>query len=174
MLNSGSHGAYQWLVTDQEDLSSLLKLCPEIVVNRFVAVTSIDSGELNPTEAEKEAGWSSKGRIAYSPKILATETLPRECFDEWYVFTEPLDLGQSHIGENIFEVSHEKGHVSVLVNYCFNFHRPEMRDLVEMFWEQMEWIRPESFIADGDVLNFATSNRAFFATVCARLTEKSG
>lgn len=42
MLSLGSQGAYEWLVTDEN--FDLLQLCPEIVLAKYVAVTSIDSG----------------------------------------------------------------------------------------------------------------------------------
>jgi hypothetical protein len=42
MLSLGSQGAYEWLVTDEN--FDLLQLCPEIVLAKYVAVSSIDSG----------------------------------------------------------------------------------------------------------------------------------
>jgi len=48
------------------------------------------------------------------------------------------------------------------VNYCFTFNRPEDNALASLFWEQMKWIRPESYVGDNDFLNFATLDRAFF------------
>jgi hypothetical protein len=54
------------------------------------------------------------------------------------------------------------------VNYSFALHRPEMKDLATLFWRQIERIRPESYIADGDYLNFVTMNKTLFASVhCA-------
>jgi hypothetical protein len=43
MLIVGSQGPYEWLVTD-EDFDVLL-LCPEVVLGKYVAITSIDSSE---------------------------------------------------------------------------------------------------------------------------------
>ena len=57
------------------------------------------------------------------------------------------------------------GHLSVFVNYGFTFHRPEDANLAGLFWQQMEWIRPESYIGDNNFLNFATANNAFFHKV---------
>jgi hypothetical protein len=46
MFTVGSQGSYQWLVTEED--FDLLQLCPEIVLGKYVAITSIDSGELIP------------------------------------------------------------------------------------------------------------------------------
>ncbi len=102
-----------------------------------VAVTSIDSGQLIPTDKETAAGWQSRAKIAYSPKIENAQDLPHDGWDEWYIFNTHTDLGTSHLEENIFEVPQEQGHVSVLVNYGFALHPPERSNsLATLFWER--------------------------------------
>ena len=110
-------------------------------------------------------GWQSRHKIAYSPKVQNVEGLPRAGWDEWYIFANSTDLGTSHLAENIFEVPQEQGHVIVFVNYCFALHRPEMEDLAILFWQQIAWIRPESYVADSDYLNFVSMNKTLFASV---------
>ena len=163
MLTLGSHGTYQWLVTDEQ--FDFLSICREVVVGKYVAITSIDSGSLEPTAEETAAGWQTRGNITYSPRILNVESLPRAGWDEWYIFDGPTDLGISHLGENVFELPQEQGHLSVFVNYCFALHLPEMKDLATHFWRQIEWVRPESYVADSDYLNFVTANKSLFAKV---------
>ena len=163
MLTVGSQGVYEWLVTDRD--FDLLQLCPKVVIGKYVAVTSIDSGQLVPTEKETAAGWRSHGKIAYSPKIQHAEELPRAGWDEWYIFNDPTDLGTSYLQENIFEVPRGRGHLSVLVNYCFALHEPEMEGLATLFWQQMEWVRSECYVADNDYLSFVSMNKALFASV---------
>jgi hypothetical protein len=109
MLTVGSQGAYEWLVTDES--FDLLELCPEVVLGKYVAVTSIDSGQFVPTGKETAAGWLSHERIAYSPTIQHAEELPREGWDEWYIFNAPTELGKSHLKENILRC-HEGGDIS--------------------------------------------------------------
>jgi hypothetical protein len=75
MFTVGSQGAYEWLVTDEN--FDLLELCPEITLGKYVAVTSIDSGQLIPTDKETAAGWQSRAKIAYSPKIENAQGLLR-------------------------------------------------------------------------------------------------
>ena len=163
MLAFGSEGLYQWLVTDED--FDLLQLCPEVVLGKYVAVTSIDSGQLVPTEQEVAAGWQNRGRIAYSPEIRKIEELPRVGWDEWYIFDSAPDLGARHLGENIFEVPRQQGHVSVFVNYGFTLQPPERNGLSDLFWEQLIRISPESYLADNDYLTFVTMNKALFASV---------
>ena len=163
MLTVGSEGSYEWLVYDED--CDLLELCPEIVLGKYVAVTSIDSGQLVPTEKETAAGWQNRAKIAYSPKIDNAEDLPREGWDECYIFNTPTDLGTSHLAENIFEVPQEHGHVSVLVNYGFALHLPERAHLTDLFWRQIARVRPESYVANNDYLTFVSMNEALFAKV---------
>jgi len=105
-MNFGSHGDYEWLVTEHT-LGDLLRLCPEIVLGKHIAVTSLDSGPLSLSEQEKAAGWESRKGIAYSPKLTGVENLPHDLFDEWYVFENPKDLGElADPQTNIFERIH--------------------------------------------------------------------
>lgn len=165
---SGSHGPFQWLTTGQHDLGTLLQLCPQAVLGKYIAVTSFDSGPLLPNDEELSQGWQTRKNIAYSPGIQSVEKLPYgDCggFDEWYVFNAPTDLGRLVEG-NIFEALLQPGNVAVFVNYGgFALHAPTMQELVDLFWPQVERISPESYIADGDVLNFVSRDKDLFATV---------
>jgi hypothetical protein len=171
-VNAGSHGAYEWLTTISHNFSSLLTLCPTPVLGKYVAVTSFDSGSLALNEAEKATGWQARNGIAYSPLIESIEILPDPCeFDEWYVFGTPVDLGKKGHG-NIFEAQLSEGQVEVFVNLAegFDLYRPN--DLVPLFWRQLEWIRPESYIADTHhLLTFVSSNRNVFAAVHQALSK---
>jgi hypothetical protein len=67
MLTLGSQGLYEWFVTDQA--FDLLQICPDVVLRKYVAITSFDSGPLALADEERAAGWESRGNIAYSPKV---------------------------------------------------------------------------------------------------------
>ena len=163
MLTVGSQGVYEWLVTDRQ--FDLLRTCPDVVLGRHVAITSFDSGPLALTDEEKAAGWESRSNIAYSPKIQNAASVPRSEYDEWYIFGCPVDLGTSHLEENMFEAPQEPGHVSVFVNYGFALHPPDRTSLAYLFWPQIERIRPESYVADNDYLTFVSANKALFVNV---------
>jgi len=163
MLTVGLEANYEWLVTDQQ--VDLLQLCPEVAIGKYIAITSIDSGALVPSANEAAAGWQARGKIAYSPKIMNVEDVPREGWDEWYIFDRPADLGTSHLGENIFEAPQAQGHLNVFVNYCLALHRSETKELATLFWQQIARIRPESYVAENDYLNFVSANKALFTSV---------
>jgi hypothetical protein len=168
-METGSRGGYFWLTSADHDLDYLLMSCPQIVLGRYLAVTSFDSGSLVPNEDEIIAGWGSRGGIAYSPKIESIEKLPHDLYDEWYLFEFPRELGNLFQG-NVFETSIQAGQVAAFFNFGgFSLHSPEMKDLADLFWLQLELIQPESFIADGGLLNFVTCDEQLFAAVCAAL-----
>jgi hypothetical protein len=168
-METGSRGDYFWLTSTDHDLDDLLKSCPQIVVGRYLAVTSCDSGSLVPNEDETKAGWQSRAGIAYSPKVEAVEKLPHDLYDEWYVFNSPRDLGNLFEG-NVFEASMQPGQVAAFVNFGgFSLHSADMKDLADLFWLQLKLIQPESFIADGCLLNFVTRDEQLFASICAAL-----
>jgi hypothetical protein len=168
---TGSHSGYLWLTTSEHDLDSLLRLCPQVVTGKYIAVTSLDSGP--PNSDEISAGWQSRDKIAYSPRIESVENLAHgECggFDEWYVFDAPRNLGQSLLATNIFEANLGPGTVAVFVNYGdFGFHTSGAQHFADLFWTQIEWIRPDSYIADGEFLNFVTRDNALFSAVTREL-----
>ncbi len=56
------------------------------------------------------------------------------------------------------------------VNWFLRFGDPLYSDIERMFWSQLEWIQPESYVADGrEVLTFLTRNEALFEFVLQRL-----
>jgi hypothetical protein len=56
-------------LTSEHELEVLLRLCPEVVIGKHVAITSIDSGFLHLT-------------------INSANELPQCGFDEWYVLDD--------------------------------------------------------------------------------------
>jgi len=167
-LATGEHGSYQWLSTSKHNIDDLLAACPAILLGKYVAVTSFDSGPLTVTDAQKSSGWHHRGGITYSPRIESLEMVPtHELYDEWYVFGVPFDLGDIREG-NIFEHSLSAGHVEVFVNFFgFALDAPEVQELVSRFWQQLEWIQPESYISQSDYgfMSFVTRNPESFAAV---------
>jgi len=178
---TGSHDAYLWLTTGQHDLDTLRKTCPQAFLEKYIAVTSLDSGPMALTDAEIRAGWQSRNEIAYSPRIQSaedcrTERSPGGCagFNEWYVFEGPCDLGQIWHG-NVFESSMAPGQVSTFVNFFgFALQNPKMSSLTTLFWKQLDWIQPACYVADGDVLlTFVSRNEGLFDAVRHALSDIS-
>lgn len=174
-LIAGVNGNYKWLEAEH-DLRELLSLCPEVVTGCYVAITSVDSGVFTPSEADVAAGWKSVGDIAYSPRLASPEEVPknaccRDCsgFDEWYVFCRPRALGSLCTG-NPFTTAIGPGAVFAFVNAFLRLSGPEGDAVTDVFWKQMAWIQPESYIADGlECLIFATRDDRLFTSVQSTL-----
>ena len=172
-LNVGFHGAYQWLASDQENMNAVLRLCPEVVVGKYVAITTYDSGALRLMDGDGQTGWRIRNGIAYGPRIGTAADLPEcariepaELYQEWYVFDAPAELGAiSH--ENVRVNPPAPGDIVTFVNYSHWVPgRPETQDLTDLFWKQLEAVRPESYIGEGDdFLTFATRDPGLFDSV---------
>jgi hypothetical protein len=170
----GSHGDYQWLSMDECDISTLLRLCPDVVLGKYLAVTSIDSGSLRITDQEKNDGWWTSeaakvftatswnprdygGKVAYSPKLTSIHGLPNEThdeccggFNEWY----------------IFEQSPPATEMEVFVNWGgFSLCDSRYQEWADRFWEQLTRFRPESYIAQGTGFTFVARKRDLFECV---------
>ena len=79
LLQSGSTNGYRWLVSTDRRLD-VLECCPDVVLGKYVAITSFDSGPLGLTEAQRSAGWVSQEEIAYSPQIQDADIVPQAYF----------------------------------------------------------------------------------------------
>jgi hypothetical protein len=179
---TGSHPPYRWLMSSEQYIGTLVQVCPDIVIGRHLAVTSIDSGEPWLTDWQAAYGWQRRAGIVYSPRLETTNDLFYQRdgldvpgYDEWYLFDAGApDLGQ-RISGNPFEPEHAPrlGRVMVFVNFLgFTIRGRDPSDqlLADMFWKQLEWIQPESYVADGqDQLTFVTRNDAFFEIAYERL-----
>lgn len=165
LLETGMMNEYQWRVSTDRELD-VLKCCPGIVLGKHVAVTSLDSGPLRVTELENSDGWSSHGGIAYSPRIEHANMVPHAYFSEFYVFGTPKNLGVlADPQKNIFESEMRQGNVHAFVNFDFGSHDKEYADIARMFWQQLGWIKAESYLAENDYLIFVTANPKLFAPV---------
>lgn len=171
LLQTGSTNGYQWLVSTDRQLD-VLECCPDVVLGKYVAITSFDSGALRLTEGQRSGGWVSRGEIAYSPVIQHANMVPQTYFSELYVFGAPTDLGAlADPSRSIFESGMQQGQVHAFVNFDFGFHDPEYADLAHMFWRQLGWVKAESYLSENDYLIFVTINPKLFAQVYEALRQ---
>jgi hypothetical protein len=170
-MTTGSKGAYEWLSSSEHGLRDLIQVSQNLVLGKFLAITSFDGGAYSPSDAEKSAGWRSRSGIAYSPKLLDISHIRNGGFDEWYVFENDVELGGVFpAAANPLETVPKKREVCVFVNYHgFALDAPDTEALTKIFWMQMDWVRPLAYITDGTCLNFAGSDRKLFAAICAAL-----
>ncbi|QJX00279.1 hypothetical protein [Frigoriglobus tundricola] len=153
---TGDWCGFRWFQTSGLSLGDLVEAVPDLVRERFVVVTSLDSGPLRLADDELAAGWRQVGSLAVSPKSPAPWSLPRGGWDEWYVFE---DAPPSHAPE-------------VFVNYGGFSLRPDtgnegQQSAVERFWGQLAEWWPESYLAEGDNLICVTRQETV-ATTLAR------
>jgi hypothetical protein len=66
----------------------------------------------------------------------------------------------------------QQGQVHTFVNFDFGFHDPEYADLADMFWQQLGWMKAESYLAGNDYLIFVTANAKVFALVYEALRQE--
>ena len=171
LLQTGSTNGYQWLVSTDRQFD-VLECCPDIVLGKYVAITSFDSGPLELTEGQRSAGWVSQGEIAYSPEIQHVNIVPQAYFSESYVFGAPTNLGVlADPKRSIFESEMQQGQVHAFVNFDFGFHDPEYADVAQMFWQQLGWMKAESYLAENDYLIFVTANPNVFGPVYEALRQ---
>jgi hypothetical protein len=169
----GTQGQYQWLTMVGRDVTSVLQLCPEIVLGKYLAVTCIDGGPLRLTDQDMKAGWwtSEAGRVfvgaawappeyrddwkaADSPQMASIHGLPnetrRKCragYDEWYVVDHPLDAEE----------------IETFVGWGgFRLYDPEFQWRLDRFWSRIARSNPESYLADGTLFTVVTRNPALF------------
>jgi hypothetical protein len=134
-------------------------------------VTSYDSGCRALTEVEEQAGWSNVEGILYSPRIVTVDGLHFQVncpefpgFDEWYTFPEPRRIGSRYEG-NPFEGLAPGRHYSFVNMLSFALHDPDS-GLGDLFWKQMAWVQPESYLSDAkDHVTLVTRDNACFNAV---------
>jgi hypothetical protein len=149
-MQTGTQGRYKWLEADL-DLCEFLSVCPAAILGRHIAITAVDSGSFCPSEEDRAVGWTATGGIAYSPRIESISKLPSQCccrdcgpFDEWYIFrTQPTPFG-AICRANVFETAIAPPNVFQFINFgAFRLSDPQMKAITDLFWQQIEWVRPE-------------------------------
>jgi hypothetical protein len=181
-IHTGTHGGYRWLTSTEHYSGTILQRCPEVFLQRYVAVTSVDGGVMHITDAQRASGWELRRGIGYSPKLDNVADIPYQLdgpdapgYDEFYVFEARRDLGERLQG-NIFveQFAPTPGRTAVFVSWgAFVLHRPDrgVQILIDLFWPQLERLNPESYIADGmECLTFISRDKELFDLVRSRLT----
>ena len=68
-IHTGTHGSYYWLTSIESYSGTILQICPELFVHRYVAVTPVDGGVMQLTDEQRVTGWEIRRGIGYSPKL---------------------------------------------------------------------------------------------------------
>ena len=75
MRLTGSRSGYQiveWNKGDDTQIGELTQRWPQLVLSRFVAIASCDSGPYKPGEEEFAVGWTQAGIRAEAATLIAT------------------------------------------------------------------------------------------------------
>ena len=140
-MTFGRHDDYFWIQWERAILRTLLDRVPDLVRGRYLVNTSFDSGSLTLSDTEQQHGWRSVGGLTYSPRIADVHSIPHDQFDEWLVFSLPTVVQAWQ----------------PVVNYGgMSLTDPHYESLQEKLWSQIESVRPESYLAEGDRLILIT------------------
>jgi hypothetical protein len=153
---TGHRGAYRWIVWNSQFLEELVSAIPQLVIGKFVIITSFDSGPFVPSAEETGRGWAMKSGLAYSPQIKTPDDLPHDQYDEWYIYLGKRELDPPEVFINFsgFQLRYYAADVG-------------LHGLLERFWLQMEKLQPESYLAEGGSLIFATRDEALYEQALA-------
>ncbi len=167
-------GAYEWLEADY-NLPEFVRLCPGAVEGKYLAITSRDSGIFIPSGADIAAGWRTAGgshtarvfdQLEICPMTASAGIAALLTNGMCSNLRRKLELCR----DNVFTAEIAPGSVFAFVKYYFCPSDPKFQPITNLFWKQIEWMQPESYIADGsDCLIFATRDKTLFASVHAAL-----
>lgn len=127
---------------------------PSIVVGRYLVNTSFDSGFLTLSQVELQQGWFMIGNLAHSPQIDLIESIPNDDYDEYLVFEHPI------------QVDHYESFLSC--GY-FNPSNPLMDSEVQVFWEQVNRLRPLHVLGQNDFLYLVTRDERLASSIAVDL-----
>jgi hypothetical protein len=168
----GKNGKWSWLTSKAACLADVVELCPQLVIDRFVLITSLDSGLVQLDEERLKAGWKPMCKrrrnfdwsheewedpLALSPRISDPKILPTDMYDEWYVFyTEPqIDTIEVFVNWGFSPTFGHTGFQELSTH----------KELEEHFWDQLAVINPRAYIAHNVELSFVTSDELLFEQV---------
>lgn len=140
-------------------LDDLTQRCPQLVIGRYVAIASCDSGPYTPTEDEVKAGWRRIGELALRPAVQAVSELPSSGFDEWYVYDRSQEFAPHANFVN-------RGGFSTLSLE----HEP-----TNTFWDQVTRLEPLHVLGAGSpTLFLVTRDKTLFRAVTGVTPDDEG
>ncbi len=170
----GKNGKWMWLTSKAACLKDVVELCPQLVIDRFVLITSYDSGYVTLTDEHLHAGWQytggdaqifewrpvRDGQFALSPRVSNAAMLPIDMYDEWYVFYKPPVIHQLKIFVNA-GFSPTSGKVGLAEETSSEYYE----EFETHFWQQLSELDPRAYVADNFNLSFVTSDEILFEQV---------
>jgi hypothetical protein len=160
----GVQGEYRWLETSAHEIYDVLQVCPAVAANKNIVITSFDSSPLQPTSEEMQRGWRVSRRSVHIPVGDNLSAIPFEVFDECYIFSaeSPERDYRVFVKYDWFTL----GPAQALYGNAFDLKRMQ-----RWFWQEIEQVRPESYLGRGNRLKFVTSNPDHFNMVLRGLSS---
>lgn len=160
ILKTGSHREWHWLSTSAIDVAGLIEVAGEqLVLGKYVAIVSFDSGPYRPSVEQRRAGWKTLDNIAYSPKIQSVRDVPVAGWEEFYTFPDPVALPRNVI--------------AVVNDYEFTLEDGE-DPLTKTFWNQMSLVDPESCVMEGAISHVVSKDHNTVARIWEQLNRHNG
>lgn len=174
----GKNGKWMWLTSKAACMGDVIEKCPQSVIDKFILVTSLDSGLVILDEQRIKDGWKylgkkvhnqellplrePSGEFALSPRVTNPADIPRDIchgnmYDEWYVFNSPPKIEEAEVFINWGDFHLSIGHIGL--------HTIEPHFFEERFWNQITVINPHAYIADNGTLLFATTDGCLYEQV---------
>lgn len=141
--------AIQWSAAWDPSLTDVIRLAPELVLGKRIAITACDSGPYLPSQDEIGSGWSLAGSTGISKEITRLAELPTPGFDEWYVFDSMPQLvpTRNHVNQYGFSVLGDD-------------------DAAASFWDQVTRTQPLHALGAGTPnMFFVTRDRETFQRI---------
>jgi hypothetical protein len=161
----GVQGEYRWLETAAHQIYDVLHVCPAVAANKNIVITSYN-GQLQPTEEERQRGWRVNGRSIYIPVGESVSAIPFEVFEEWYIFSAaaPERDYKNFIKFDWFTLGPAQS------TYSQSGIHFDLKRMQRWFWQEMERVRPESYLACSSRLKFVTRDPGNFNQVLRGLS----
>lgn len=167
MMFHGVHGEFRWLEASSHGIRDVLQVCPEVVAKKSLVITLFDSGPLEPTPRQMEQGWRLLDSAVYVPAVEDPTTIPSGACDEWYIFTSApkerdFEVFIAYPWFTLGPASSSKVQAKT---------RWDLKRLQLIFWQEIETLGAESYLACGSRLIFVTRNADYFSKVLRGLSS---
>ncbi len=142
-------------------MEDVLRVCPDVAIGKSWAVTAFDQEKLKSVSGENLASWQVSGSALLIPPVENVNQVPYDVFHEWYTFPGAVPQRKLHtfIRHDWFTLGPAAANRFQARN-VWDFKRMQ-----RLFWQEMEAVAPESYVAAGQRLVFATRNPSYFTTV---------
>lgn len=162
----GSHGSFRWVESPAHKAQDVLQLCPESVLGKYLVITAFDPGKITAMAQESLRAWRVEGSALYVPPSADLLEIPYDVFNEWFIFTAaPAQQKlESFMTSSWFTLG------PCLSGNADRATQWEIKRAQRAFWQLLESANPESYLACGTRLIFATRSVPYFSAVLRHIS----